>query len=58
MFMKWTDLSDHMWKIHKLFLEDESLLVICDPKRVVLVLSELRDLYAWSSSTFSAGWSQ
>ena len=56
MFMDWSDLSDHMRKVHKLYLEDELMLVICGPKRGVLVVPEVRVLHARASSTLIAGW--
>ena len=38
-FMNRSDLSDHMRKV---LFEDEIMLVICDPKRGVLLLPEVR----------------
>ena len=45
-FMNRSDLSDHM-RIVK--FEDEIMLVICDPKRRVLVLPEVKELYSEAS---------
>ena len=52
-FMDWSDLSDHMRKVHKLQLEGEITLVIWNPQRGVLVLPEVREHYA--SASFIAG---
>ena len=58
MFMNWSDLSDHMSKVDKLYLGDEIMLVIFGPQRAVLVVPEVRKRYAGESSTFIAGWHQ
>ena len=56
-FIHRSDICDHIRKVHKLLLKEELMLVISqDPKCGVLVLPEVRKLYAGASLTFIAKW--